>query len=190
MADIKEAHVEWRIVDRLRDMLDRPPGVDHDETLAYSLFTTILCWTCQRIRDDGHEVAFSVWGQLQRERAMDHPWSLADLNPQRLAEGALPLSSLPAHIFLVGLRNAGAHGDDRKVRPRHVREGGGANRRLIGFDLDTTFYDPTLKQGWGRWLVPLTSLDMRRIGVSLADRFCNQMGRDAQEEAGRHVLVA
>jgi hypothetical protein len=190
MAEIKDWHVEWRVVDRLRALMKELPDTRHDVTLTYSLFTTTLCWACQRIRDPQHDAAASIWTKLQDERAFDPMWGLGDIKLEPLAEGDLTLSSLPASDFLVGLRNATAHGDDRQVKPLHIGKVGLADRRLIGFDLDSTFYRKADARNWGRWRVSLPALDMRRIGLTLASRFCDQMSREVRDDARRHVQVA
>jgi hypothetical protein len=196
MAMIDDRHVEWRVVARLRELLKELPPTTHDVTLTYSLFSTILCWVCQRIRDREHDGATSVWAAFERELAFDQPWGLSDIDRRAVTEGDLHISTLPVSVFLVGLRNAVAHGDDRKVRPHHIGKAGHPDRRLVGFDLDAGFYRPGNKltdepaQNWGQWRLSLTAIDMRRIGLAVADRFCDYMDRDSREDAERHVLVA
>ena len=186
MAMIDDGQIEWKVVARLRELLDRPPEAEHDVTLAYSLFTGILCWTCQRMRDKGRPLA--IWTGLQQELAADHPWGLLGLHPQVVLPG--DLTTLPASVFLIALRNATAHGDDRTVKPLHTGVRSRADRRLTGFVFDAEFYDKETKQHWGRWRLSLSVMDMRRIGLALADRFCDQLGGDARRDAERHVLVA
>jgi hypothetical protein len=162
-------------------------------TLTYSLFSTILCWTCQRIR--AKDRARAIWQALAEEKASEAGWGLVGLRPTERSAGAAPLSDLPASQFLVALRNATAHGDDRKVAPLHIAEGDGADRRLVGFSLSVDLFDEKQdhrkdQPRWGSWNVPLTNMDMRRIGLNLAARFCQELGRDAQGDATRHVLVA
>lgn len=193
MAEIRDEHVEWRVVDRLRELLEKLPDTPHDVTLTYSLFSTILCWTCQRIR--AKDRARAIWKSLSAERAADADWGLlVQITPTERSAGIEPLSDLPASRFIVALRNATAHGDDRKVAPLHIAERG-ADRRLIGFALNVDLFDDEQdhrreEPRWGRCVMPLTSMDMRRIGLNLAARFCNELGRDAQQDATRHVLVA
>lgn len=194
MAEIRDEHVQWRVVDRLRELLEKLPDTPHDVTLTYSLFSTILCWTCQRIR--AQDRARVIWQTLSAEKAATADWGLLDqITPTERRAGVEPLSDLPASRFLIALRNATAHGDDRMVEPVHMADGHGANRRLIGFALSVDLFDDRQdhrrdEPRWGRWVIPLTSMDMRRIGLNLAARFCNELGRDAQEDATRHVLVA
>jgi len=194
MAMIDERHVEWRVVARLRELLDRQPEAEHDVTLTYSLFTAILCWTCQRMRDNGRSLP--IWKELGRERAADQPWGVRDLHPDKLEAGTRDLDALTGSAFLVGLRNAMAHGDDRTVRPYHTGREGRPDRRLVGFVFDAEFYDPDKGRPrespptWGKWRLTLKKVDMRRIGLALADRFCNGFDSDARRDAERHVLVA
>jgi hypothetical protein len=196
MAMIDDRHVEWRVVARLRELLEELPPTTHDVTLTYSLFSTILCWVCQRIRDREHDAATSVWAAFERELAFDQPWGLSDIDRRAVTEGDLHISTLPVSVLLVGLRNAVAHGDDRKVRPHHIGDVGRPDRRLVGFDLDAGFYRPGVQRTkhdppeWGQWRLSVTAIDMRRIGLAVADRFCGQMDRDSREDAEQHVLVA
>lgn len=194
MAEIRDEHVEWRVVDRLREILEKLPDTSNDVTLTYSLFSTILCWTCQRMRANDH--AGAIWKALSGEKAADADWGLLDqITPTESSAGVAPLSDLPASRLLIALRNATAHGDDRKVKPLHIANGRGADRRLVGFALSVDLFENGQKHRseeprWGRWSMPLTSMDMRRIGMNLAARFCDEFGPDAQQEATRHVLVA
>lgn len=194
MAEIRDEHVEWRVVDRLRELLEKLPDTPHDVTLTYSLFSTILCWTCERVR--ASDRARTIWQALSEDKAADADWGLlSQIRPIERSAGMAPLSELPASRFLVALRNATAHGDDRKVEPLHIAEGRGADRRLVGFALKVDLFDDRQRHQsdqprWGQWSMPLTSMDMRRIGMNLAARFCDELGRDAQQDATRHVLVA
>ena len=129
MAMIDERHVEWRVIARLSELLRTPPTVEHDVTLTYSLFTSILCWVCERIRDPHHEIGRSLWGALRDERAFDLPWLIDDIPRECRLKGPEPVEALPVSVFLVGLRNAVAHGDDRKVTPLHVVVEGRADTR-------------------------------------------------------------
>ncbi len=107
-----------------------------------------------------------------------------------------PLLTLPASVFLVSLRNAIAHGDDRRVAPLHMR-GKGADRRLVGFTLKTEFYDSKQKSfgqaseppRWGICRVSLTTVDLRRIGLALTGLFRDQMNPYSQNDARRHVSL-
>ena len=193
MAEIRDKHVDWRVVARLHELLKQLPDTDHDVTLTYSLFSTILCWTCQKIRGGEAHAAHPVWQKLKQERAFDAPWLLRGQNVEVVEVGE-SINALPASVFLVSLRNAIAHGDDRRVRPLHHGEKGKADRRLTGFILELDLVDQGQKQKeaprWGRHRVSMNQMDMRRIGMALADRFVSVLSAQSQEDARRHVLAA
>ena len=193
MAAIRDEHVEWRVVARLRELLEQLPPAEHDVTLTYSLFSTVLCWTCQRIRSGNADAAGSVWETLKQDRAIEAPWLLGDLKAEVVETGE-PVEGVPASVFLVSLRNAIAHGDDRRVRPLHHGEKGKADHRLTGFMLDLDFFAPGQKSKevprWGRHRISLTQIDMRRIGMALADQFVSVLSAQSQDDARRHVLIA
>ncbi len=200
MAEIKDKYVEWRVVDRLRDLLEKLPDTPHDVTLTYSLFSTIVCWTCQRLRDDVVGPHQKVWQKLCGGLASADPWhfdvSIATQVRTPL-EATADASLLPPGRFLIGIRNAIAHGDHNRIAPHHLLVMPGmADRRLVGFTITTDFVQTKQKNGevvvvkdWGGWQFTLTSMDMRRIGLSLAARFCEGLGKDSQEDAARHVQV-
>ncbi len=183
MAEIREEHVEWRVVARLHDLLKELPSADHEVTLTYSLFSTILCWTCQKIRSGEADAAHHVWETLRQERALAAPWLLGGLRMEVIEVGE-SIDALPASVFLVSLRNAIAHGDDRRVRPLHHGLKGKADRRLTGFVLELDF------RRWGQHRVSMNQIDMRRIGMALADRFVRVLSAQSQEDARRHVKAA
>jgi len=201
MAEIRDEHVEWRVVARLRELLEKLPDSPHDVTLTYSLFSTIVCWTCQRLRDDAEGGHKRVWQKLCSSLASDDPWHFDVSNatsvriPEEAAEDA---RQLPTGRFLIGIRNAIAHGDHTLITPHHLPVAPGkADHRLVGFAITADFAHRRRKDGelvlvkdWGGWQFNLTSLDMRRIGMSLADRFCDGLNKDSQGDAARHVLVS
>jgi len=193
MAEIREEHVEWRVVARLHELLKQLPDTDHDVTLTYSLFSTILCWTCQKIRSGESDAAHPVWQNLKQERAIDAPWLLSDLKMEVIDVGE-SIEALPASVFLVSLRNAIAHGDERRVRPLHHGEKGKADRRLTGFILELDLVDQGQKRNeaprWGRHRISMNQIDLRRIGMALADRFVSVLSAQSQEDARRHVFAA
>ena len=194
MAAINNSHVEWRVVSRLHDLLVRLPEAEHDVTLTYALFTSTLCWTCQRLRETrvvGHHQ--DLWSDLNSEIALQSPWNFGQLHPQKNKSGTLDLETLPASWLLVGLRNAIAHGDHRNVLPHHTGERGEADRKLLGFKVTTSFKEIVNKQllrGWGEWTVTLTRSEMRQIGLLVSERFVDALGADNQIDAVRHVMGA
>jgi hypothetical protein len=118
MGAIIDSHVEWSVVSRLREVLDRPPDAEHDVTLTYALFTSTLYWTCERLRETTvagrHQ---DLWSELGREIAVQSPWNIDQLEPKAIAARSPDLGTLPARCLLVGLRNGIAHGDHRTVLP-------------------------------------------------------------------------
>jgi hypothetical protein len=202
MAEIKEEHVEWRVVDRLRELLEKLPDTPHDVTLTYSLFSTVICWTCQRLRDDSTGSHKTIWQKLSSERALADPWHFdvrAATEVRRATEAAVDASLLPAGRFLIGIRNAVAHGDHNRIAPHHLQVSPGRpDRRLIGFTFNADFQQTkpngdggrVIAKDWGGWRFDLTSMDMRRIGLSLAERFCDGLSRDSQGDAARHIKRA
>ena len=183
MAEIRDEHVEWRVVARLRELLKELPSAEHDVTLTYSLFSTVLCWTCQKIRSGEADATHSVWEKLEQEGAFDAPWLLSSQNVEVVKSGE-SVNALPASVFLVSLRNAIAHGDDRRVRPLHHGVKGKADRRLTGFILELDC------KRWGQHRVSMNQIDMRRIGLALADRFVSVLSAQSQEDALEHVKAA
>jgi hypothetical protein len=49
MGGIADENVEWAVVNRLKAMLDARPVTDFNVTLGFSLFSTILLWTKNRM---------------------------------------------------------------------------------------------------------------------------------------------
>lgn len=198
VAEIRDEHVEWRVVDRLRELLEKLPDTEHDVTLTYSLFSTIVCWTCQRLRDEAVGPHQMVWQKLCNGLASADPWHFDVSKATQIripSEAAVDASLLSPGRFLIGVRNAIAHGDHTRIRPHHLPVmPGGADRRLVGFTITADFDHRRRKDGelvvvkdWGSWQFNLTSMDMRRIGIGLATRFCDGFGKNAQEDAVRHV---
>ena len=191
MAMISDAHVEWRVVERLRELLDHPPEADHDVTLMYAVFTSTICWTCQRLREHKPGAPHdTIWSDLSSELALRHPWSIDQLQPVQISAGTHPLETLPASWLLVGLRNGLAHGDHRNVVPHHTALTG-PNRELRGFKITTSFAEVEKKKmirDWGRWTVTLSRAEMRRIGLLIAERFVQGLDQDSRDDARRHVL--
>ena len=197
MAEIKDWHVEWRVVDRLRELLENLPDTKHEVTLTHALFTSTLCWTCERLRDE-RNAGFhrDLWLELDQENVNHMPWSIDQLRPQMYEAGTSDLATLPASWFLVGLRNSVAHGDHRNVLPYHTF-GRGADRELRGFQVVTSFkHTETIDRrkivvrNWGKWTIILTRAEMRRIGLLISHRFVNTLSLDDQADARQHVKAA
>jgi len=188
MAMIDDGHVEWRVVARLHELLERLPKTEHDVTLTYALFTSTICWTCQRLRETKSSGRHQdIWSEIDSEKASDSRWRIDQLRPQLIEPGSLPLDDLPASWFLIGLRNGVAHGDHRNVVPHHMAEHG-ADRELRGFEVTTHFREKG--RDWGCWSLRLTRPEMRRIGLLISRRFVDTLSQDGQSDALRHVIGA
>lgn len=188
MTAISPEHVEWATVDRMRRMLPRPrPGFEVTGTLA--LFTSILCWTMQRIRTepDGTEVgrrlaelSSSLTTQPFRAFLRTEPQAVltTSLNSagtrtevalNSLAEFVAGGKALNARRSLVALRNAVGHGDARRVIPLN-RDG-----LLIGYRFACTESYRTVEGQWvEKWQgsLCLDAAGMVSIAGQLAEQFC------------------
>ena len=180
--EITEEHVEYAVVQRLRDMLNdaRNP---YKVTAAYSFFTSILCWSAQRIRRplQGNDTAFDIaakrlWDGLNKELITSQPWSIRIEETmvveiqKSLKQSALASADFRDHSvarFIGNLRNAVAHGDARTVRP--FNHGG----KLVGFEFQCVEKDKK-KVTWSGKVVLLRS-DMVRVADEIASRFCREM---------------
>lgn len=183
--EIHEEHVEWATVNRMREMLPAE-NAEYKLTLCYALFTGILCWTMQRIRsrpDEGDgigQVMNGLAADLQQLQFVD----FVRLRLRRVAvaagfdtadRGAMSFNDFsafntefgPSNAFetLVGLRNAVAHGDARKVSPVN------RNGLLIGYRLECNN-----RKGW-QGSVVLDRDGLTRIATTLADTYCNVLSK-------------
>ena len=189
MGAIPGTETDWAVVHRLAQMLDGEPHHAFNITQAYALFTPILCWTMQRMRKgDGRGKKFQRF--LQGQRAAAAPWSVPlSLHHSRAQHLHLvpepdddDIANWPVESFLIALRNAVAHADDRCV----VAENDG--QTLIGYRFKVEVIrkspqrsilvagheQPLSLMAWKGDIV-LTEKDMRRIGSHLARRFCEYM---------------
>ncbi len=189
MTAILPAHVEWATVDRMRRMLSQPrPRFEVTGTLT--LFTSILCWTMQRIRTDPDEtddiaqrmvaLSSSLRNQPFRSFLKTEPQAVLttsidgvgariEVALNSLAEFVAKEVPLNASRSLVALRNAVGHGDARRVTPLN-RDG-----LLIGYRFACT-------EGYrgddGQWVekwrgsLCLDAAGMASIAGELADQFC------------------
>lgn len=183
MSAITKDHIEWAVIHRLRLIAERGHA-DFKVTQAYAVMTSTLCWTMQRVRNDGKmpadRLAAKVLTQLGKERVADAPWSIGQgageiaridpyIDPIHFAEG---FHAMDAKDFLIQLRNAVGHGDGRTVTPVNQMRNG--RHFLVGF----TF---SLKDG----RLTLLADDMRRITIELADRFCQALQQKADPRGER-----
>ena len=187
---ITDEHMEWATVHRMRDMLVNVHD-DYKVTHTYALFTTILCWVMQRIRTNGagriDRRAQSVLETLKNELISDQPWGIWTIgaNDQQMAQDIprhgpfLEFDEFTAARFLTALRNATAHGDARNIRP--VNRG----NILVGHEFHCSEKNAQRVETWHGKIV-LERRDMRRIGIALADRYCEALADRRDEGVGLH----
>ena len=173
----------------MRDMLVNVHD-DYKVTHTYALFTTILCWVMQRIRTNGagriDRRAQSVLGTLENELISDQPWGIWTIgaNDQQLVQdiprrGPFPeFDGFTAARFLTALRNATAHGDARNIRP--VNRGG----ILVGHEFHCS--EKEKKRVIWRGNIVLERRDMQRIGIALADRYCEALADPRDGEVSQY----
>ncbi len=163
--EITEDNLEWATVDRMSRMLTSVQG-DYKVTQAYALFTAILCWVMQRIRADD----IQMFDELRLERALGHPWNFrADgerphLSNIVIATRGWNIGDLTTADLLVGLRDAAAHGDGRRIRPANSE--GLLVGQMFGVRTRNAQMEVTLRRG-----------DMAYVGELLASRFCQALAR-------------
>ncbi len=186
---INDEHMEWATVDRMRDMLVNVHD-DYKVTHTYALFTTILCWVMQRVRTSGNghldRQARSVLAVLKNEQISDQPWEIwTTENNERHEVQDLPphgpfkdFDDFNAARFLTALRNATSHGDARNIRP--INRGG----FLVGHEFRCSKKERGRVIWRGR--IVLERRDMRRIGIALANRYCEALADRRDGGVGLH----
>jgi hypothetical protein len=198
MTKIVQKHVDWAVVDRLRQMLETPNS-QFSVTHTFALFSSIVCWVMQHVRipkkhtrTSADCAAANLGEKLETGTISDDPWHV--LMVERVVLGA----AVPAPVnfdghsplkFLINLRDAMAHGDGRNVKPFN-RRSNGEDHDLLGFTFKCE------EPGGGRpatWSGEITLLesDMRHIGGELARLYCDAVsggpGSDFAIAAKRHV---
>jgi len=66
VTEITGDHVEWALVDRLRQMLEELPLEKFNVTQTYALFTAVMCWVVGRIRVTEKEIKSAPEGLRSR----------------------------------------------------------------------------------------------------------------------------
>jgi len=188
MTEITKEHVEWAVVDRLKQMLGNPSeGFKATET--YALFTSALCWVLQHIRipemkaqHDKDRAVRALWERLEATPVTALPWGIHTPMAGRIKREERHGFEIPSPRgfaehnvarFLKNLRDATAHGDARNVSPFN------AHGLLLGF----TFSCSERERGGGiAWTGEITLLrsDMQRIGTAVCRLYC-----DAVREGSR-----
>jgi hypothetical protein len=192
--EIREEHVEWATVHRMREMLASVRR-DYEVTQTYSLFTGILCWTIQRIRtpEDQQDRIARAMERLRQDLERKTFIDFAQLRPMPVEVGRpsrsetqapRPLNSFidfaecdgPFHALrtLEALRNAVAHGDARCVKPWNQ------NGRLIAYEFHCNETKRINKKRETTWdgCVTLDRFGMNTIAAALADKFCRAIADD------------
>lgn len=178
MGGISEENVEWAVVNRLKAMLDHPPQTDFNVTLGFSLFSTILLWTKNRmwvLASDGpaDDQATAARAKLGEALIIEAPWNLSMQFPSNHAPGEVnaDFAAMKASAFFKWLRDALAHGDGRTIRPLHWTSNTTGTEWLGGFLV--TFPEA---RGSDRILtLHLFKGDIHRMGQQLADLFCQHL---------------
>ncbi|MGE0257731.1 MAG: hypothetical protein AB7H71_07315 [Alphaproteobacteria bacterium] len=174
MSEITEDHLEWAVVRRLAIMLETPDP-QFNVTHAYGMLAPIVCWVMQRTRAKDGPAA-----TLRNTLIIDSPWNLSHFHIRRFKPGLITSErSLAAYDFFIGLRNAIAHGDARKVKPINSPPDSKDRCTLEGFSFECEAYTsrpprpPTML--WSG-TIHLLEADIRRLGLELADQFCINLG--------------
>ena len=181
MTAIDERHIEWATVERMRAML-RSTRRDYEITQTYTLFTSILCWTLQRIRwkEDDTKLAepmAHLRAELERNSMQDFLRGIPLDRPKIVKENSLrkhetyfndfskfeiPERDKSSLTLLVDLRNAVAHGDLRKIKP--ISRG----PRLLGYEINCE----SRGRDW-KAEVSLNRAGMSYVADKIAELFCN-----------------
>jgi hypothetical protein len=180
MGGIAAEHVEWAVINRLKTMLNDPPETPFNVTLGFSLFSTVLLWTKNRmwVKDlavpaDNHAAAARA--KLGETRIVDPPWSLSRKAPSNHGgvEVNADFDAMSAEAFFKWLRDALAHGDGRTIKPIHWRSPKTGKEWLGGFrvEFNAAKGDPNLLR------LDLFKRDIQFLGRQLADLFCQHLAQ-------------
>ena len=162
---ITDNHVEWAVVRRWREILDDPPDTEFDVTLAFATFSSIVCWTVERMRARDSRARLA-WVALERVCFADFLAKAARVPPNLPVE----LATLSAAKGIVWVRHVLAHGDARNIRPMNSKPGRRGEVHLLGFRLAGS--DPAAT-------LDLDANTMKSFAISLADRFCDAFGHQS-----------
>ena len=195
MGGIADETVEWAIVNRLKAMLDAPPKTKFNVTQTFALFSSVLLWSKNRSwvagnhgerrnwEDPADHQAHDAREALRGKMILDEPWRLSRVAPTIILidrAGDSPpqdqainsdFENMTAESFFKWLRDALAHGDGRTIRPIHKRSVRTRKTLLAGFRIEFA-----AQAGSTRYLtLSLFHDDMRRMGATLADLFCQAL---------------
>lgn len=209
MVSIRDEHVEWAIVNRLKAMLEERPQTSFDVTRTFALFSSVLMWSKQRAwvagrkgvlepdADENDHLAHGAREALGQDRITDAPWLLSTTDPQISVLGGEPVQvpggarinsdfeNMSPEAFFKWLRDAIAHGDGRTITPIHKRSMRTETPLLAGFR-----FRPKGPTGSPPKELFLYHDDMRRLGIELASLFCRSLsgGNPYFEQEARTVL--
>jgi hypothetical protein len=188
MGAIRDEHVEWAVVHRLKHMLDDPPKTEFNVTQTFAHFSAVLLWTKNwaRIGDRNprpNDPGAELRARLNRVSIFDDPWLLSQEHP---AFPKAPANEFQPDVgpingdfdgkttaqFLKWLRDALAHGDGRSILPLHKPSVRYDKTWLAGFKI--AFNE--VKDSHRILTLHLYHHDMIRIGRALADDFCRELG--------------
>lgn len=210
MGGIPQEHVEWAVVNRMKRMLETPRE-DFSVTETFALFSSTVLWVKNRAWTPDHAAgqgdidARSVRQQLAASPILGEPWNLSRSIPNWLGGGggggsdrtvrllARPVNDdfkeMSAENFFRWLRDALAHGDGRTVTPLNRPAPNQGTQWLAGFEIK---FNATRGSKTNLHLT-LTKDDMRRLGMKLAEMFCETLAGgndfDQQDHATRIVEV-
>lgn len=187
--------LEWATVNRLAAMLRDLPETPYNITLTFSLFSSILLWTKERMWVDGNsqlkanasaaDIAARDLRVVLGGEQIVADWGLSLRVPPDIdaaypwPESGQPINSdfnsLSVAETLVWLRDAIAHGDARKIDVIHKRGKPSGKLVICGY----YFLKGETKGSNIERELYLYHEDMRDIGLRLADAFCAQMAGSA-----------
>jgi len=180
MGGISEENVEWAVINRLKAMLDNPPKTDFNVTLGFSLFSTILLWTknrmwVQAVNGPADTQAAAARVKLGDALIVDPPWNLSQEFPPDHVPGEVNADfvTMQASAFFKWLRDALAHGDGRTIRPLHWYSTKTDNEWLGGFLVEF----PEAKGSDRILTLHLFKRDIQNLGQRLADLFCQHLAQ-------------
>ncbi len=190
MGGIRDEHVEWAIVNRLKAILEEPSTTTFNVTESFALFSSILLWSKNRLWFAGNKGERAKWDDPADQRAhdfrvelrqtliIDEPWCLSCKPPEVMlvdhaGEQAVnaDFAEKTAEEFFQWLRDALAHGDGRRIRPIHKLSRRHDTTLLAGFEIKF----PEAIRSKKELVLSLYSADIRRMGIALADRFCRAL---------------
>lgn len=168
MSEIQEEQVEWAVIHRMAEMLKEPPHKEFNVTQSYTLCLSILAWVLQRIRtredkdkSPKGKAAINLKKGLEKCPFDKSPWGASDhLSKREQLARQKAFSNKNVFQFFKWMRDSTCHGDARNVTPCNQ------DHELIGF---------YFKHEKSKSLLLFKEEELRQIGVSLADQYCEAL---------------